>query len=101
MLNFQLNCFLQDSCSLNLDSTLDVMQACGSYFFQLPCHVPGLAGLLGLLSVLVDSEIFSEPGGSISGPVLLESTFSCPAPVCLLTPIPTAFFYIQQSEGYV
>lgn len=65
MLNFQLNCFLQDSCSLNLDSTLDVMQACGSSFFRLPCHVPGLAGLLGLLSLQVDSEIFSEPGAPL------------------------------------
>lgn len=46
MLISQLKCFLQDLCGLNLDSTLDVVQACVSYFFQLPCHILGLAGLL-------------------------------------------------------
>ena len=40
-----------------------LFQGPGSQYFEM--SVPGLAGLLGLLSLQVDSEIFSEPGAPL------------------------------------
>ena len=58
-----------------------------------------------LLSLLVDSEILAEPGFLQGAPfhalVSLESTFLRPVPVCVLTHVPKASFYIQQSVGHV
>lgn len=90
MLIFQLKYFLQDSCSLNLDSTLDVVQVSVSYFFQLPCH----AGWLVQFYCPCQQTAKSLPsprfmqGALFQALALLESGFLSPFPVCVLIPIP-------------
>lgn len=86
----QLKCFLQDLCSLNLDTTLNVVQACVSYFFQLPCHIPGLVGLWRL-TILVSRQWNLCKALATS---LLESKFVSCSSLCL-RPTPKALFYIQ------
>ena len=74
-----------------------------SHFFGLPCHVPGLAGLLSF-SVLVSGEwnlcrLSLYAGGSSSGSSLAGVNILVSYSCCVLIPTSKAFSYIQQSVG--